>query len=532
MELAEKYAIPVDGELGATFRALNEFKEAFYLRWSRVRFDAYWGASLNIKVIVKVYRADGICEHFIVDTDPYDVKWNMHKRVTRDFYIHPSPLKHAGVCCVKFSYIVHLKEQSIPSKYEYILADGYHFNNNKHQYRKITDEWSTPNGYLTYEVDSSIMQRDVDWHNHHFESLNIIPKFTKGLPHHPYHPKRFIHDQIDGIIHKKRVDHRRAQSIKVCVDCIDDSDFISHLIHASENNVKVQCIVDWRKMTLTNSDNYARLKRSGIELLGSFCTPKDPLIEVAPDMHTKFIVFGDEDCIVGSFNITFERWWANWESGFTFHSQGICRLLDNVFQSVRGGVIQRYGIDPLSSFNLLYTFGRHAMLSGKQYRPHHALVSEIHRAQSSIKGCLFLMGELLGEYNDSIVDALIQARHRGVDIQIIFNGHMAREGSPAREYSMREELSRPLLPAIARLKRAGIPIALAYGLDDHKVPYSPLHAKYCVIDERVVMDGSFNWYNTSVFSHDLLIVARKPELARHYIYEFHQILRSLRIFWA
>jgi hypothetical protein len=42
--------------------------------------------------------------------------------------------------------------------------------------------------------------------------------------------------------------------------------------------VKVECLVDWRKMTLTNSDNYARLKRSGVDLLGAFCTPKDPMI--------------------------------------------------------------------------------------------------------------------------------------------------------------------------------------------------------------------------------------------------------------
>ena len=532
MEFAEKYAIPVDGELGRSFRVLNEFKEIFYLRWGRIRFDANWGSGLNIKVVIKIYRSDGICEHFIVDTDPFDVKWNTHKRATRDFYIHPVPMKHGRLSCVKFSYIVHIKERSIPSQYDYILMDGFHFYNEYHQNRNISNEWSTPNSYRTYELNASLLQRDVDWYNRNFESLEIIPKFTKGLPYHPYHPKRFIHDNIDKIIQRKRTDNEAHCSIKVCVDCIDDSDFISHLIHASENRVKVQCIVDWRKMTLTNSENYARLKRSGIELLGVFCTPKDPLIEVAPDMHTKFIIFGDEDCILGSFNITFERWWANWESGFTFHSHGICRLLDNIFQSIRGGLIQRYGIDPLSHFNLLYTFGRHAMLNGKYYRPHHAVIAEIHRAQSSIRVCLFLMGEMLGEHNDSVVDALRHAQKRGVDIQIIFNGHMARAGNPAQEFTMKEELDRPLLPAIARLKRAGIPIALAYGLDDRKVPYCPLHSKYCVIDERVVMDGSFNWYNTSVFSHDLMVIARSPEIARHYIDEFNQILRTFRIFWA
>lgn len=532
MDYAEKYAIPVDGELGRHFRLTNDFKESFYLRWGRIRFDAHWGPALNIKVVLKVYRADGICELYIVDTDPYDIMWNTHKRLTRDFYIHSLSLQHSRATCVKLSYIAHMKERSIPSQFDYIFMDWYNLNDESHQYRKITHEWSTLNSYRTHEIDAWLLQTDVDWYNHHFESLNITPKFTKGLPNHPYHPKRFIHDNIDRLIQKKRENADRPYSIKVCVDCIDDRDFIDHLIYASENGVKIQCIVDWRKMTLTNSSGYARLKRSGIELLGVFATARDPLIEVAPDMHMKFILFGEEDSIVGSFNITFERWGSNWESGLTFHSFGVNRLLDNIFQSIRGGVIQRYGIDPLSHFNLLYTFGRHAMLNGKYYRPQHAIVAEIHRAQHSIKACLFLMGELVGEYGESIVDALIQARNRGVDVQLIFNGHMAREGNPAREYTMKEELDRPLLPAIARLRFAWVPVGLAYGMDDRKVPYSPLHSKYCVIDEHVVIDGSFNWYNTSVFSHDFVVVVRNREVARHYIYEFNQILRSFRVYWA
>ena len=250
----------------------------------------------------------------------------------------------------------------------------------------------------------------MDWCNQDFKSLQLTPKFTKGQPDHPYHPKPYIHDRIDAMIRRQQEQPDRQQTIKVCVDCIDDTNFINHLIHAHCSGVKVECIVDWRKMTLTNSDNYVRLKRSGIELLGVFCTPKDPLIEVAPDMHNKFIIFGDEDAMIGSFNITFDRWWANWESGMTFRSRGVCRLFDNIFQSVRGGVIQRYGIDPLSHFNLLYTFGRHAAMNGKYYRPHHAIISEIHRARRSIKLVLFLIGELRGEHHESVIDALIHAR--------------------------------------------------------------------------------------------------------------------------
>lgn len=533
MQFAEEYALPLDGELCSSFKKVNAFKDIFFVRAGSIRFQVFSSDTFtNIKIILKVYRSDNTCEYFIVDTDCCDVDSWQHKRVTRDFFIHPFPMKSGRITCVKFSYVFHLGEHSLCSQYDYIFMDRCNIDDDRSQWRKITDQWATPNTYRTMEVDADILQRDVDWYNRHFEALNMTPKFTKGLRHHPYHPKRFIHDQIDLLLKKKQRDQGKETKIKVCVDCIDDTDFINHLIFAHSCGIKVQCIVDWRKMTLTNSENYVRLKRSGIELLGVFCSSSHSLVEVAPDMHNKFIIFGDEDCILGSFNITFDTWGANWESGATFHSHGICRLLDNIFQSIRGGVLQQYGVDPLSHFNLFYTFGRHKMMNGNNYRPHQAIISQIHGARRSITACLFLLGELQGDYGDSVVDALIHAKNRGVELRFIFNGHVARMGDAGQEYPMGEELKRPLLPAIARLRRAGVPIALAYGVNDHAIPYSPLHAKYCIVDDHIVLDGSFNWYNTSVFSHDHLTVTSNRQIAKMYTHEFFSALHSLRVYWS
>jgi len=63
------------------------------------------------------------------------------------------------------------------------------------------------------------------------------------------------------------------------------------------------------------------------------------------------------------------------------------------------------------------------------------------------------------------------------------------------------------------------------------VPYSPIHSKYCIIDDYIVLEGSFNWYNTSVFSHDLLVIAANHEVAKPYLYEFGQIQRCFRVFY-
>lgn len=527
---AEQFARPVYGRLGGFFKRANDLGQEFDIRWGQIELEMYHGISANVKIILKVFREHDVCEKYFVDTDAANVHWNYHKRYSRDFYLLPLSSHFGWIRCVKFSFIVHLNGHSIPSEHEYVFMEQPELVDDQPYQHPLSNQWATPNPYRTYELDAGELQSDVDWYNRHFDSLHLTPKFTKGLVHHPYHPKRYLHDQIDKVILSKWQNPDRLCTIKVSVDCIDDKDFINHLVYASRHGVFVQCIVDWRKMTLTHSANYARLKQARLELLGVFCTPKHHLIEVEPDMHTKFVIFNDEDCIIGSFNITFDRWWANWESGMTFHSKGVCRLLDNIFQSQRGGVIQKYGIDPLSHFNLLYTFGRHTMSNGKLYRPHHAILSEIHRARHSIKLCLFLMGDLLGDHHDSVVNALIQAKNRGVYVHILFNGHLARAGRVGVERPMAEELERPLLPAVQRLKSAGIRVGLVYGQDDQPVPYSPIHSKYCIIDDYIVLEGSFNWYNTSVFSHDLLVVAANHEVAKPYLYEFQQLQHCFRIY--
>jgi phosphatidylserine/phosphatidylglycerophosphate/cardiolipin synthase-like enzyme len=129
-----------------------------------------------------------------------------------------------------------------------------------------------------------------------------------------------------------------------------------------------------------------------------------------------------------------------------------------------------------------------------------------------------------------VIDALISTHRRGVDVKIILNGHLARQGDPGKECPMAEEAKRPLLPSVTRLKEAGVPVALVYGTHDVPVPYSPIHSKYCVIDERLVMEGSFNWYNASTFSHDMVILAANKQIAEPYLFEFDQIMRRLRVF--
>lgn len=70
MDTAEHYAVPVHGNLGGSFVRTNDFNEKFYLRWGKIIFDVSFGVQVNVKVVLRVYRDNNICETYIVGVPP------------------------------------------------------------------------------------------------------------------------------------------------------------------------------------------------------------------------------------------------------------------------------------------------------------------------------------------------------------------------------------------------------------------------------------------------------------------------------
>ena len=180
MAFAERYAFPIDARIGTSVPRTNDFKELFYVRWGNIWFNVFWGQELNLKVVLNVYRSDGVCERFIVDTDPHDVQWNRHKRATSDFFVHPSPLKLGHITRITFSFIAHLHNRSISSQHEYVFFEERELRDDCPHHRHVPTEGAGPNGYRTWELDAGELQRDVDWCNHHFEFCTLRPNSPKA----------------------------------------------------------------------------------------------------------------------------------------------------------------------------------------------------------------------------------------------------------------------------------------------------------------------------------------------------------------
>jgi phosphatidylserine/phosphatidylglycerophosphate/cardiolipin synthase-like enzyme len=101
---------------------------------------------------------------------------------------------------------------------------------------------------------------------------------------------------------------------------------------------------------------------------------------------------------------------------------------------------------------------------------------------------------------DSIADALIRARNRGVDVRVVVEESQLGRGS---EYE--------------RLKKAGVDVML----DGNP---ALMHNKFAVIDGVVIITGSMNWsWSADNRNDENLVIIYSEQLARRYVEEFLEI---------
>jgi len=104
---------------------------------------------------------------------------------------------------------------------------------------------------------------------------------------------------------------------------------------------------------------------------------------------------------------------------------------------------------------------------------------------------------------DSISDALIEAHNRGVEVKVVFEKNQITKYS---EYQ--------------KLRAAGISVR-----NDTNSGY--MHDKVMIIDEAIVLTGSFNWSaHAEKVNNENLIVIKSIYVAEVYEEEFHRIWSS------
>lgn len=106
---------------------------------------------------------------------------------------------------------------------------------------------------------------------------------------------------------------------------------------------------------------------------------------------------------------------------------------------------------------------------------------------------------------------------------------------------------RTLFAALLARQRAGVPVALCLTRDEHNINFQPgglpfaeleaaggrvtvvadrlMHHKFCVLDGRDVLTGSYNWTHRAAHHNEenLVLTTGDPELARHFLREFARL---------
>jgi phosphatidylserine/phosphatidylglycerophosphate/cardiolipin synthase-like enzyme len=127
-------------------------------------------------------------------------------------------------------------------------------------------------------------------------------------------------------------------------------------------------------------------------------------------------------------------------------------------------------------------------------------IDAIDRAESQVLASAYTLTTSSG-----IVDALVRAKQRGVDVELI-----ADKMTPCERGS-----------GIEPLARAGVPVWI-----DHGVRLA--HAKAMVIDRKVVLTGSMNWTaSTTRNSEDLNLISSEAVAAAYAAHWQNRLVASV-----
>ncbi|GAA5169561.1 phospholipase D-like domain-containing protein [Viridibacterium curvum] len=127
------------------------------------------------------------------------------------------------------------------------------------------------------------------------------------------------------------------------------------------------------------------------------------------------------------------------------------------------------------------------------------ILSQLRLARQSIDVCVFTISD------DRISDALLAAYQRGVSLRIITDDDKASdEGSD-----------------VARLRESGIAV---------RVDRTPahMHHKFAIIDQRVLLNGSYNWTRSAArLNEENLVLSTDARLLSAFSQQFSNLWRDL-----
>ena len=124
------------------------------------------------------------------------------------------------------------------------------------------------------------------------------------------------------------------------------------------------------------------------------------------------------------------------------------------------------------------------------------MINHLGKAEKKLLICVFALT------NDNLANAIREAKTRGVEIRMIFDDEMMRNAGSD----------------VKKLHDEGFQVRV--DLD----PKAHMHHKFVVIDDLVLITGSYNWtVQATKKNNENVVVLEDPELAAKYTEEFNKL---------
>jgi len=299
-------------------------------------------------------------------------------------------------------------------------------------------------------------------------------------------------------------------------------EILNALLDAQKRGVKVRGIVD---KNIENKNDYFGTEYA-IQRLGKNVIKTDYKTEIAKlnkiknkeiefnydffkghIMHNKFCIIDDEIIWTGTVNIS-----STGTGGFNENnaclicSKELAKIFKREFEQMYIKELYHENKTPIYSKKGYDIDNKKVQIyfSPNKYIINTVILPEIEKANNYIYLSMFLIT------NNKIVQSLIDAHNRGVEIRMIIDAHHAQQ-----PYSKHE-----------KLRKAGIKVKVENWA-------GKMHAKTVIIDDETIITGSANWTYSAFKYNDenLLIFRNAPKEAIFLKKEFEQSWKSIPNKW-
>lgn len=270
----------------------------------------------------------------------------------------------------------------------------------------------------------------------------------------------------------------------------DLNDVANALIRAKERGVDVRWITDDESGieadTKPGRGQFKMLKAAGIPLIDD---------ERGALMHNKFWIFDGQIVWSGSTNITVSGMFEQNNNTIVIQSPELAAIYERQFEEMWSGQFNAKSPSTLDQQSLTIDGTPTQILFSPEDEVTTHLLPYLQGAQTSIEFMAFTFTD------DQIGGAMIERKKQGVDVRGVFEA----TGSDT-EFS---EMT-PLFCAQASVRQDGNPAFL--------------HHKIIIIDNRIVITGSFNFTaNANEQNNENVIVIDNAEIAALYTQEFQRV---------